>query len=547
MNRTWTKRAFCLFLTVLMVCGTAACSPAAEERSSGGESENTADFSYTEENGALTLTGYTGNAEVLVIPSEIDGKAVAKVGDGCFQGNAALVKVTVPEGVTAIGDYAFECCSRLEKIYLPDSLNSIGDGAFSGCGKMYLVDMQDNIETIGKGAFLFCRSLTFLRLPEKLSSVGEFAFSNCTALSDVVFRGSSITELPDRAFYECGSLKHAVFPESVAAIGKRTFAGCSSMVSFYFPGQIGSVGEYAFADCTALASMPVAGNLVPENAYQGVPALIDPEEQDVNASCEETSFEPYVPDTADEAAEMEKPARIGSFAEEKSLFNEENYKDFRVIDNDEFFSWSEQYIAFCEAQGVPSDSEEMVYIMLYKGEVVPHFMAMTAVQNHDPDMWKEAEAVFGDDFEDTYLMMDHGLFTELRRGKMCDSLVLYSGVYDSQLQAAAGSEITPTMEQLAAVIGNTFTDPIMISTTTDIQVACNFSDTLFIIYASKDSMDRLGAVSIDSILFTNEKEILMSGGAQYRILDVGTMEIPSEDDEGNATTIYRNYVIVELQ
>ena len=162
-------------------------------------------------------------------------------------------------------------------------------------------------------------------------------------------------------------------------------------------------------------------------------------------------------------------------------------------------------------------------------------------------MWREAVAFFGDDFEETYLMMDHGLFTELRRGKMSEDLVLYSGVYDSQLQAAAGSETTPTQEELVNVIGNTFTDPIMISTTTDIQVACNFSETLFIIYASKDSMDRLGAVSIDSILFTNEKEILMCGGAEYKILDVGTMEIPSEDDEGNQVTIYRNYVIVELQ
>ena len=459
----------------------------------------------------------------------------------------ALVKVTVPEGVTAVGDYAFECCSRLEKIYLPDSLNSIGDGAFSGCGKMYLVDMQDNIETIGKGAFLFCGSLTFLRLPEKLRSVGEFAFSNCTALSDVVFRGSSITSLPDRAFYQCESLTHAAIPESVTAIGKRTFAGCSSIGSFYFPGNIGSVGEYAFADCTALTSKPVDGDFVPENAYEGVPELIDSEGQDDNDSEGETSFEPYVPDTADEASEMEKPAQIGSVAGKNNLFNEDDYKDFKIIGNDEFPGWSEQYIAFCEKQGVPVSSDEMVYIMLYKGEVIPHYIAMTAVQNHDPDMWKEAENFFGDDFEDTYLMMDHGLFTELRRGKMCDSLVLYSGVYDSQLQAAAGSKTTPTLEQLASVIGNTFIDPIMISTTTDIQVACNFSDTLFIIYASKDSMDRLGAVSIDSVIFTSEKEILMCGGAQYRILDVGTMEIPSEDDEGNAKTIYRNYVTVELQ
>ena len=54
-------------------------------------------------------------------------------------------------------------------------------------------------------------------------------------------------------------------------------------------------------------------------------------------------------------------------------------------------------------------------------------------------------------------------------------------------------------------------------------------------------------MSIDSILFTNEKEILMCGGAQYKVLDVGTMEVASEDDAGNPTTIYRNYVIVELQ
>ena len=252
MIKTWIKKIFCLLLAAVTVFGMAACSQKAEETPT--ESQSTSEFTYTEENGALTLTKYTGNESTLVIPSEIDGKDVAKIADACFQGNAKLVKVTVPEGVTAIGDYAFECCSRLEKIYLPDSLNSIGDGAFSGCGKMYLVDMQDNIETIGKGAFLFCRSLTFLRLPQKLNFVGEFAFSNCTALSDVVFRGSNITELPDRAFYECGSLKHTVFPESVAAIGKRTFAGCSSMVSFYFPGMIGSVGEYAFADCTALVS-----------------------------------------------------------------------------------------------------------------------------------------------------------------------------------------------------------------------------------------------------------------------------------------------------
>ena len=89
---------------------------------------------------------------------------------------------------------------------------------------------------------------------------------------------------------------------------------------------------------------------------------------------------------------------------------------------------------------------------LEKHGVITHYVAMTAVQNHDPDMWDLAAGKFGDDFEAMYLMMNHGLFTELRRGKMCDNRVLYRGVYDSQLMAAAGTDEVPTVDQLIASI-----------------------------------------------------------------------------------------------
>ena len=184
--------------------------------------------------------------------------------------------------------------------------------------------------------------------------------------------------------------------------------------------------------------------------------------------------------------------------------------------------------------------------MMYKGEVIPHFMPMTYVQNHDPAMYEKSCSMFGEDFEETYLMMNHGLFTELRRSKMCDDLVLYSGVYDSQLMAAAGTDTVPTQEQLVDAIGSTFTDPVMISTTTDPGIACNFSDTIFVIYASAEAMESLGALSIDSFIHTAEKEILMCADAQYRILDVGIMAVETTDDTEQPCTLYRNYVTVEL-
>lgn len=135
MKQSLCNRIICWVLACLMVLCLTSCRSASEGESSSKESK--AEFSYSEDAGTLTLTSYTGNEEILSIPSKIDGKAVTRIGDACFQGNAALKKVTVPEGILSIGDYAFECCSRLEKIYLPDSLSSIGEGAFSGCGKMF--------------------------------------------------------------------------------------------------------------------------------------------------------------------------------------------------------------------------------------------------------------------------------------------------------------------------------------------------------------------------------------------------------------------------
>ena len=179
--------------------------------------------------------------------------------------------------------------------------------------------------------------------------------------------------------------------------------------------------------------------------------------------------------------------------------------------------------------------------------MIPHYVPMTAVQNRDPAMWAEAVSTFGDDFERLYLMMDHGLFTELARGKMEEPLILYSGLYDSQLMAAAGTDVLPTQQQLVDAIGSTFTDPIMISTTTDPGIAAGFGDTLFIIYASPEAMENLGAVCIDAVVHSQEKEILMNHNARYRILDVGNMAIQHQEPwEEEPTTLYRHYVKVEL-
>ena len=322
-------------------------------------------------------------------------------------------------------------------------------------------------------------------------------------------------------------------PDGVETIAEYAFAFCP-LTSITLPDSLKSIGAFAFAHTD------VSDMTIPEGVQVDPNAFADPEGSDEDAS----GAEPF---DASSPAANSTVVITTSAAGDKSIYREEAYQDYLEIANEDFDAWCEDYLAYNAKQGNPISQDLIPYIMRYKGEVVPHFMAMTAVQNHDPEMWANAVNSFGDDFEQMYLMMNHGLFTELRRGRMQDDLVLYSGVYDSQLKAAAGTDEVPTQQQLIDAIGSTFSDPIMISTTPDPAVACGFGDTLFIIYASREALEAQGAVCMDAVVHSSENEILMTANARYRVLDVGTMTVTHQDPWDDApVTEQRSYVRVEL-
>lgn len=118
------------------------------------------DYTYTEnEDGTINITSYTGDAEELLIPSEIDGKTVSAIGSGIFSplngGNKTIKKITVPASVKTIGEEAFACATALEEVYIEDGVTEIGDLAFSGCTNLNKITIPKSVEKIGKGAFLY--------------------------------------------------------------------------------------------------------------------------------------------------------------------------------------------------------------------------------------------------------------------------------------------------------------------------------------------------------------------------------------------------------
>lgn len=160
---------------------TATVNEAAVSALSSSESE----FTYEELNGSyVTVTGYTGSAKDISIPSYIDGFIVQKISDNAFE-ESEIQSIEIPDCVVAIGSVAFKQCTSLKKIVFGTGIETIGGSAFEGCTALEEIDFPAGLKSIGNYAFYNCTGLTEIVLPDSVENIGYNAFSDCTGLERI--------------------------------------------------------------------------------------------------------------------------------------------------------------------------------------------------------------------------------------------------------------------------------------------------------------------------------------------------------------------------
>lgn len=222
-------------------------------------------FSYgylSDENGnfyGIEVMNYNGADTDVVVPSEIDGYPVVRIGTWAFSSRSHVTSVTLPDSITGIGSAAFDGCTSLKSINLPEGLTDLGDQAFNCCSSLESIVIPDGITTIGDWMFQSCTSLRSVTLPDSVTSLGTQAFNNCKSLESINIP-EGITSIGAWQFGHCDSLKHLELPESVKSIDEGAFYGCDSLLNVTFKG-VETIGREAFAWCISLASITVSEDL----------------------------------------------------------------------------------------------------------------------------------------------------------------------------------------------------------------------------------------------------------------------------------------------
>ena len=250
------------------------------------------DFTYTIDDGYVTITGYFGPADAdIVIPATIKGLPVQVIGDRAFDQRSDLTgTLTIPGSVTTIGLGAFSGCGGLTgTLTLPNSVTSIGGWAFAGCGGFTgdltissgvteigpgafdgcagfdgTLTLPWGITSIGESTFRYCSGLKGdLTVPGTVTSIGREAFLGCTGFTGSLWLYSGLTEIGDMAFHGCGGLTDAlVIPNTVTSIGSGAFMQCSGMTgTLWIPDSVRMIGMNAFCECSGLTGLSMASGV----------------------------------------------------------------------------------------------------------------------------------------------------------------------------------------------------------------------------------------------------------------------------------------------
>jgi len=212
-------------------------------------------FTFTTNNGTLTITGYTGSGGAATIPSTIYGLPVTSIGEDAFYNNTSLTSVTIPNSVTSIGAAAFNYCSRLTNVIIGDSVTNIGNEAFANCSALTSVTIPNRVTSLGDYAFYGCTAMTSVTIGNSVTSIGEEAFYECVRLTNVTIPGS-VTSIGGGAFEACIELAEVTIPSSVTNIGDYAFDSCY-LTSVTIPNSVTSIGTNAFYNCYAMTNVTI--------------------------------------------------------------------------------------------------------------------------------------------------------------------------------------------------------------------------------------------------------------------------------------------------
>ena len=244
----------------------------------GGACGDSASWMFNADTGVLTISG-TGATYDYSTPTSSNPVPWVEYISG-------ITSIVIDEGITTVGNWSFYNHTAATSITIPTTMRLFGSGSLNSTSALKSVYYNGTLEQwlqtasftnspfyFGEGSlYLNGTLLTDVVIPESITNIPDYAFQNCGSITSVTFH-PAVTYIGSASF-ACPNLASAIFPEGITTLGYRAFNGttsltgieipstvtdlanafynCKWLTSFTVPETVTRLGEYAFYGCTGL-------------------------------------------------------------------------------------------------------------------------------------------------------------------------------------------------------------------------------------------------------------------------------------------------------
>ena len=214
---------------------------------------------------------------------------LTSIGEDEFNSCTSLTAVSIPNEVTSIGNYAFSDCSSLTSLtsYACTS-PTMGNNVFDNVPSAMVINVPCHTSAMYQAAEGWSDFSNYVEFEYGLCPIpfvddnvkaicvahwdtngdGELSYAEAAAVTNLgtYFKSTAITSFDELEYFT-----------SLTSIPNTAFYGCTSLASITLPSSVSTLGNGSFYNCTNLATMTVYAETPPTvgtNAFKNVPTDI---------------------------------------------------------------------------------------------------------------------------------------------------------------------------------------------------------------------------------------------------------------------------------